>query len=599
MNNPYSSLKKTLARFYPLKEYFLMNKWALLAGLSSLLLVDFLQLLIPLIIKAAVDHLTMQGASGAVLCRHAISIIAIAIVIAVFRYVWRYLIFGHSRRVEEGLRNRLYAHLQTLPASFFERTKTGDLMARAINDINAIRMATGMGLVALTDGLILGLAAIGFMLSINPRLTLISLIPAPLVVILTRVLTRRMSSQFEAVQERFSSLTERVREAFAGIKVIKAYCREQWQYQKVLEEGEHYIEGNLHLARTLALFFPMMAVFTNAGLAIVIWMGGKLAIVGTISTGEFVAFTSYLGLLTWPMMAMGWVANLLQRASASMGRINRILEEPPAVSEVEIFPGPWKIEGLVQVKGLTLTRQGYERPVLSDINFTVEPGQTLAIVGRVGSGKSTLLQAILRILEPPKGTVFVDAKDIHDIPIHTLRKNIGFVPQEITVFSDTIRNNVLFGREGIDEKEIKKALEVASLSQEVASLPRALDTHVGERGVTLSGGQRQRLTLARALITNPPILILDDAFSMVDTDTEKKILGALLSERKDMTNILVSHRISTLSCADWILVLDQGRIVEQGPHDQLLKAGGTYAELYERQMLESELDRIAFSQVAG
>ncbi len=599
MNNPYSSLKKTLARFYPLKEYFLMNKWALLAGLSSLLFVDFLQLLIPLIIKAAVDHLTMQGASGAVLCRHAIFIIAIAIVIAVFRYVWRYLIFGHSRRVEEGLRNRLYAHLQTLPASFFERTKTGDLMARAINDINAIRMATGMGLVALTDGLILGLAAIGFMLSINLHLTLISLIPAPLVVILTRVLTRRMSSQFEAVQERFSSLTERVREAFAGIKVIKAYCREQWQYQKVLEEGEHYIEGNLHLARTLALFFPMMAVFTNAGLAIVIWMGGKLAIVGTISTGEFVAFTSYLGLLTWPMMAMGWVANLLQRASASMGRINRILEEPPAVSEVEIFPGPWKIEGFVQVKGLTLTRQGYERPVLSDINFTVEPGQTLAIVGRVGSGKSTLLRAILRILEPPKGTVFVDAKDIHDIPIHTLRKNIGFVPQDITVFSDTIRNNVLFGREGIDEKEIKKALEVASLSQEVASLPQGLDAQVGERGVTLSGGQRQRLTLARALVTNPPILILDDAFSMVDTDTEKKILGALLSERKDMTNILVSHRISTLSCADWILVLDQGRIVEQGPHDQLLKAGGTYAELYERQMLESELDRIAFSQVAG
>jgi len=599
MTNPYSFIKKILVRFTPLKEFFLLNKWSLLGGLFSLLVVDFLQLLIPLVIKKAVDHLTTPQPLGAVLLRYSLLIVAMAAGIALFRYAWRYLIFGHSRKVEEGLRNMLYEHLQSLPHHFYQRIRTGDLMARAINDINAIRMATGMGLVALTDGIILGVAAIGFMFAINPLLAVISLLPSPVVILLTRYLTRRMSFQFEEVQASFSHLTERVREAFAGIKVIKAYCREEWQYGRVQKESSGYVDVNMRLARTLALFYPMMALFTNVGLAIVIWMGGRLAIVGTITTGEFVAFTSYLGLLTWPMMAMGWVANLLQRASASMDRINQILQEPPAIPGPFPAKGPEKIHGLIEIKGLSLVREGAKRPVLKEIELRVKPGQTLAIVGRVGSGKSTLLQTIPRIIEPPRGTVFVDSIDIHNLPITTLRSNIGFVSQEVTLFSDTVKNNIVFGREDLGEADIIRALEMASLIQEVGALDQGMETHVGERGVTLSGGQRQRLTLARALITNPPILILDDPFSMVDTETEKKILDRILAARDQMTTIIVSHRISTLIRAHWIVVLDEGRIVEQGTHEQLLRQGTIYSELYERQLIESELDELVYPQRAG
>jgi ATP-binding cassette, subfamily B, multidrug efflux pump len=580
----------TFKHFAPLKGYFIENRWALAAGLFSLLLVDGLQVLIPLIIRRAINLMTEQTATPFLLLQSSLLILGIAIVMAIFRYIWRFLIFGHSRKVEEHLRNRMYEHLQTLPQSFYHRTKTGDLMARSINDINAVRMAVGMGLVALTDGLILGLTTVILMLSIDVRLTLISLLPAPLVVVVTRILTRRMSIGFDNVQKSFSDVTERVREAFSGIRVVKAFTREEWAFDRIKQEGDRYISENLSLAKTLGFFFPLMAIFTNAGLAVVIWFGGRLTILGSITTGDFVAFTAYLNLLSWPMMAMGWVTNLLQRGSASMRRINRVLEEVPESSGTHPACADFQMIGHIQFRNLSIRHPDQASPALREISLTVKAGETVALVGRVGSGKSTLLQAIPRILEVPPGTIFVDGRDVVQIPLKTLRKQIGFVTQEVFIFSDTVRNNVLFGRSGVSEEDLRRVLEAAGIYEEALALENGLDTPLGERGVTLSGGQRQRLTIARALLKDPPVLILDDALSMVDTRTEALILSRIGEVRRHKTNLIVSHRPSTLNLADRIVVLDKGMVVEHGTHMELIERGGIYTALYERQLLEQELE---------
>jgi ATP-binding cassette subfamily B protein len=581
---------ETFKNFLPLKQYFVQNRWPIALGLMCLLIVDFLQLLIPLVIKKAIDILTMKTATAQILIQQGMIILGLALMIAIFRYVWRYFLLGHSRKVEEALRNRIYGHLQTLSLSFYHKTKTGDLMARAINDINAIRMATGMGLVALTDGIVLGIAAIGFMLSINARLTLFALIPAPIIIVLTRILTRRMSTGFENAQKTFADLTERAREVFAGIRVIKAYNRESWAHQNIEEEGQRYISVNMGLAKTLAFFFPMMVIFTNIGLAIVIWLGGRLTILGNITTGDFVAFISYLNLLTWPMMAMGWVTNLVQRGSASMRRINGILEELPEIRDSAQSIHIPQIRGKIEIKGLSFTHPGQSFFALKDIHLKIGAGDTIAVVGRVGAGKTTLLQTITRLLDAPAGTIFVDGWNVRQIPLQTLRKNIGFVTQEVFIFSDTIRNNILFGRTGVSQDHLETVLRAADIFEDIKNLEKGLDTFLGERGSTLSGGQRQRLTIARALILDPPILILDDALSMVDTRTEERILNQVLSLRRNKTNLIVSHRISTISRAERIAVLERGELVELGTHENLLEKGGIYTTLYEKQVIAEELE---------
>jgi ATP-binding cassette subfamily B protein len=580
-----------LKDFSPLKSYFIENRTALMLGLSSLLAVDFLQLFIPRIIKNSIDALTIGQASSALLLKYALIIVGIAIAMAIFRYIWRYLVFGHSRKVEEALRNRMYNHLQTLPLSFYWRTKTGDLMARAVNDIDAVRMAAGMGLVALTDGVVLGLATIGFMLYIDIRLTLVSLVPTPFIVYFTLFITRRMGREFRQVQQTFSGLTESVREALAGIRVIKAYNRQPWEYSRVKDQGETYIKNNLDLARTLALFFPMMTLFTNLGLAVVIWIGGRLTIMGDITTGDFVAFISYLNLLTWPMMALGWVANLIQRASASMRRINGILDEVPEITNQVTDPYRVVIRGEIYLKNLTFYYPEQRDPALKDIDLTIDAGQTVAIVGGVGSGKSTLLQAIPRLVETERGMVQIDGIPIHDIDLKNLRESIGFVTQETRIFSDTILKNIVFGRQGIGKDLIENALEVSQLIVDIDSFPKGIHSPLGEKGITLSGGQRQRLTIARALISNPPILILDDSLSQVDTRTEATILNSILEMRQGKTNIIVSHRPSTIRRADIIYVFKAGRLVEGGDHTTLLAARQEYTRLYEREQLSEELER--------
>ncbi len=566
------------------------NKKPLLAGLLCLLLVDFLQLLIPLVIKKAIDTLTLQTATSHILLIYGSAIMAISLVMAAFRYVYRRLLFGHARIVEEKLRNRLYDHLQKLSPAFYLRTKTGDIMARAINDINGVRMATGMGLVALTDGLVLGLTAIGFMMAIDFRLALISVIPAPVIIYLTRILTRRMSAEYEDVQKTFSNLTERVREAFAGIRVVKSYCRESWEYDKIAQEGRKYIRGNMQLAKTVGLFFPMMAIFTNLGLAIVIWLGGRQTILGQITTGDFVAFISYLNLLTWPLMAIGWVTNLVQRGSASMRRINRILEEVPEIQEPSHPRDMAPIRGEIRFEGVGFKYPELGGRTLRGLDLTIERGQTISLVGRVGSGKSTLLQLIPRLFDPTEGRVLIDGEDARTLSVKGLREAIGFVTQESVIFSNTVRNNVTFGRKGVPPGVLENALAVAHLLEEVRALEEGMDTMLGERGITLSGGQRQRLSIARALITDPPILILDDAFSMVDTRTEEGILNRILDMRKGKTTLIVSHRVSTIRRANLIVVLDRGNLVEIGTHAKLLEQRGEYTKLYEMQVLAQELE---------
>jgi ATP-binding cassette, subfamily B, multidrug efflux pump len=583
-------VKSTLQSFGPLKEYFRQNRWGLLVGMACLLAVDFLQLLIPLVIKGAVDHLTHRTATPGLLLKHALLILSIALTMAVLRYVWRHFLFGISRKVERGLRDLLYTHLQSLSPSFYQRTKTGDLMAKSINDINAVRMATGMGLVMLTDGLILGLAAIGFMVFISPHLSLISLLPAPVLIYFTMILTRRMSAGYERVQGIFSDLTERVREAFAGIRVLKAYGRESWAGDAIAREGERYVSENVGLARTIGLFFPLMAVFTNLGLAIVIWMGGRLTILGDISTGDFVAFISYLNLLTWPMMAIGWVTNLLQRGAASMRRINQILDETPEIGDSARPRPTTRLRGAIEFRGLTLQHQGRNREAVREIRLAIPEGCKVALVGRVGSGKTTLLHAVPRLLDVPEGTLFLDGVDVNHIPLKVLRENIGFATQEAMIFSETIRENVLFGRSGISEESVVQALKTVQFYEEVQDLEKGMDTILGERGLTLSGGQRQRLCIARAILTRPPILILDDALSMVDTRTEERILTRILESRNGMTTLMVSHRVSTIGRADLVVVFERGSVVETGDHRALLERGQEYARLYERQLLARELD---------
>ena len=583
-------MKETFRNLASLKGYFVENKGALFTGVVCLLAVDFLQLLIPLVIKKAVDHLTIRDATPALLLRYAGIIMAIALAMALLRYVWRHFLFGISRKIEEGLRNSILERLLALPASFYQKTKTGDIMARSTNDVNAVRMASGMGLVAVTDAVVLGFAAVGFMIYIDLRLTLISLIPAPFVVYFTRVLTRRMSTGYDTVQAVFSDLTEKVRESFSGIRVIKAYSRESWATSVVSGEGKRYILENVQLARNIGILFPLMAAFTNLGLAAVIWLGGRLTILGDITTGDLVAFISYLNLLAWPMMATGWVTNLLQRGSASMRRINAVLNEVPEIRDPQRPIAVSALRGRIEFRDLSLTYPGHDREAVRDISFEIEKGMTVAFAGHVGSGKTTLLHALARLYDPQKGSILIDGMEIRTIPLRVLRTEIGFVTQETMIFSDTIRGNVLFGRSGFSDEEVLSALKTVQLFEEVQSLEHGIHTLLGERGVSLSGGQRQRLSLARAIIANPPILVLDDALSMVDTRTEERIMNQILASRSGKTTLIVSNRVSTIGRADLVVVMERGVVVEMGTPGSLMESGREYARLYEKQILAEELE---------
>ncbi|MGB5922170.1 MAG: ABC transporter ATP-binding protein [Syntrophobacteria bacterium] len=572
-----------------LLPYFRRNLGILAIGVSSLLIVDLLQLFIPRVIKLAVDDLTRYQATSARLLSYAGMVLALALGIVVFRFVWRRCLFGHSRQVEEALRNRLFSHLQTLSFSYFDRANTGDLMAHATNDVQAVQLAAGMGLVALTDTLVLGTAAIGFMLYINPSLTLIALLPMPFIALFARTISKIFYERFQKVQASFSQLTERARENLAGIRTIKAYTQETAEIKRFDQTGRNYIAANLRMVKISGFFSPMSLIFTNISMALVLVIGGKLTILNTISVGDFVAFNSYLLLLTWPMMALGWMINLFQRGSASLGRIQAILNTTSEAAEILEVPKKSLTQGDIQSRSLTFTYPGSNLSALEDIHLSIKPGQLVGIVGRTGAGKSTLCQLLPRLYDTPPGQLYLEGEDIHRWPLDELRRAIAVVPQDPFIFADTVRANICFGNPDASTDEMIEAAEAAHLLDEILALPHQFDTILGERGVTLSGGQKQRLTLARALILSTPLLILDDCFSSVDLETELAILANLRRYLKARTTLIASHRLEAMRAADMIFVLEWGRLREQGNHDQLLAQKGIYAALYRRQKLEVEL----------
>ncbi len=577
--------------FRTLKNDFIENRWRILIGLFALLVVDVLQLFIPRVIKYAIDDLTSGVIFLPQLLFYGIQVLILALAIGGFRYVWRYLLLGAARRVERTLRDRFLQHLQTLSFSYFSRTKVGDLMAHATNDIEAVRMSIAMGMVFLVDTIILGILTTFFMIYIHPLLTLYAILPMPLITVITLLFSRVIHQRFEALQKTFATLTERVRESIAGIRVVKAYVQEEAEKKKLSRLGRDYIQKNIGVTKAWGMFFPLMLFFSNLSMAIVLYLGGRLTILQSISTGDFVAFMSYLGMLSWPMMALGWSINVIQRGTASMERLNRILEEVPEVrdSSKTVWPGP--LRGRIEMRGLTFSTGNGGTPILRDIGLTVQEGEKIIIVGRTGSGKTILCDLLVRILESPEGSIFYDGAEIQSIPLKVLRRDIGYVPQDTVLFSDTIRENIAFGRFDATGEEIKEAARIAQIYDEVMDFPEGMNTVIGEKGVTLSGGQRQRVAIARAILMNAPIFILDDALSSVDIQTEERILEEMERFLQGKTCILITHRIAPLRRADRIVVLDEGKIVEMGDHPALLAKGGLYADLYRQRELEEELER--------
>jgi len=512
----------------------------------------------------------------------------------VFRYFWRTNVFGFSRHIEWDLRNQLFAHLQRLPLSYFQRMKTGDLMSRLTNDLASVREMLGIGAVAALDGAVLILAALPLMIDIDPWLTLWSLLSLPGITLLVLGFGNRMHRGYRDVQQFLGKLSIFVQESLAGIRVIQAHGQEATRQARFDQLSAEYMRKNLVTARLSGVLWPLMAVFSGLAAAVVLWLGGRRVLLGTLTIGQFVQFNGYLAMLTWPVMAIGYVVNLYQRGSAALGRLVEILETPPAPAHLTPDDGsPRRLTGAIEFRGLSFRYDPDAPWILRDLELKVPAGSCLAIVGEVGAGKSTLVHLIARLFEAPAGSLLLDGRDIREVPLSRLRASIGLVSQDIFLFSETIRENILFGRPDATVQDMEEAARIAALLPSIHEFADRFDTVLGERGVRLSGGQKQRTALARALVADPPILILDDAFSSVDVQTEESILRELRAARTGRTTIVISHRISTVKDADQIVYVRDGRIVERGTHQELLAREGHYHRLYQRQLVASELEELA------
>ncbi|MFY9826363.1 MAG: ABC transporter ATP-binding protein [Thermoanaerobaculia bacterium] len=581
-----------LERLSYLWPYLRPHRRKLILGILAILAGVLLGLVSPLLVGRAIDAVR-TGVSGRALLAFAGLIVGFSLVQGVFTYMQRMILVAMSRDVEYDLRNVYFAALERQPPAFFQQYPTGDLMARATNDLQAVRMLCGPAIMYSTNTVITGLGALLLMGRINVRLMLVALVTAPLVAGATVLFGRRVHALFTSVQEKFSGISARVQENLAGVRVVRAYAREAREEEDFRRVNDDYVEGNRRLLAWTVAFHPVLQALIGLGFAAVLWYGGLLVIRGRISVGEFVTFQLFLGKLAWPMIALGWVINLAQRGTASLIRIQKILDTEPAVRDVQPLADPGEIHGAVRFRGLTFAYhpdgETAAAPVLAGIDLQVAAGQTVAVVGRTGAGKTTLLSLIPRLIEPPERTLEVDGADVRRMPLARLRAAIGMVPQETFLFSATIRDNIALGRPDAGVEEVLRAAHLAGLEPDLADFPNGLDTLVGERGLTLSGGQKQRVALARALLREPRILLLDDCLSAVDTQTEELILANLRQVFVGRTVFLVSHRISTVKDADLILVLDHGRIAERGSHSQLIASGGLYADLHQRQLLEEEL----------
>jgi ATP-binding cassette subfamily B protein len=509
-------------------------------------------------------------------------IVGIAVCIAIFRFGWRYLILGFSRHLEKDLRNWLFSHLLTLDRFFFQRSTTGAIMALATNDLAAVQLAGGMGLVAFADALILSLAALSFMAYIHPGLTLIAIVPMPILAMLARFLSGRLHRYFKKVQEQFSKLTEFGRTSISSIRMIKVHTLEKNQAEIFDVMGREYVQDNLRLAKVQGTLFPVSGLIANTSMLLVLLFGGRLTIQGSITIGDFVAFTAYLFMLTWPMMALGWVTNLFQRGVTSLQRIKTVLDERPVIVEAyRPISVPDKVNSIT-IRNLNFVYPNQNNPILQNVSFEIQQG-ILGIVGKTGSGKTTLSHLLARLYPVEKKTLFWNGVDVNELNLAEVRRSIALVPQDITVFSDTVRANITMGKPGAPQEEIENVAKAAAIHAEIIGMPNGYDTRIGEKGIKLSGGQRQRIALARALLSDRPVLIIDDGLSAVDIQTEHEIIGLMRSFIRGRICIVISHRLAPLAQADQLIVMERGKVIAQGDHKHLLRTNSFYATIYDYQ----------------
>lgn len=575
----------SLKRLWP---YLYRYRYPMLFGVVCVMLSNSAQVLSPEVLRRAIDALR-AGSRAHSYGVYAAGILGAVVVQSAFLFLMRKIMIGVSRDIEYDLRNDLYRHMQSLSLSYYNRMYTGDLMSRANNDLSAVRMVLGPAIMYSVNTLFTFIFALAMMLRINVFLTFLALLPLPIVSWLVTRYGKVIHHRFTEVQEQFSVISTTVQENLSGIKVVKAFGREEQEIEQFKKENQTYLERNKKLVRIWGVLYPLVEMLAGLGILIVLWYGGWAVIRGTLTLGSFVAFNTYLAMLIWPSIALGWVVNITQRGAASMTRLNEILDQEPDITDPPLpaVGDDYKIQGKIEFRNVSFRYS--DLPVLRNVNFVIEAGRTVAFVGATGSGKTSMLQLIPRIYSPESGEILIDDLPLDRYPLSVLRRQIGFVPQDAFLFSDTLEENISFGLENVDSAAVQEAARLAWFDAEIESFPHSFKTVIGERGITLSGGQKQRTTIARAVIKDSAILVLDDSFSNVDTYTEDQILQSLREYRKGRTCVIVAHRISTIQDSDWIYVLEDGHIIEQGTHSNLLAMRGVYYDLYQKQLIEEEL----------